>query len=74
LNERENQRYCHRLTDKGTRAALLFLLFHKRVCGPIANSLFHYRPCATLQPFSKIENAYYKADRAIQNVLDLIAA
>ncbi len=74
LIERENQRYCYRLTDKGTRAALLFVLFHKRVCGPIANSLFHHRPNETPKPLSKIENAYHKADRAIQNVLDLMAA
>jgi hypothetical protein len=35
--------YCYRLTDKSVKAALLFILFHKRVCGPLANSLFHHR-------------------------------
>lgn len=74
LIQREDQRYCYRLTDKGARAALLFVLFHKRVCGPLANSLFHHRPNETPQPLTKIEYAYHKADRAIQNVLDLIAA
>ncbi len=39
LMEREGRRYAYRLTDKGTRAALLFVLFHQRVCGPLANSL-----------------------------------
>ena len=29
---------------KGTRTALLFVLFHQRVCGPLANSLFHDAP------------------------------
>lgn len=71
---REAQRYCYRLTPKGARAALLFVLFHKRVCGPLANSLFHHRPSETPKPFTKIERAYHKADRAIQSVLDMVAA
>jgi hypothetical protein len=65
-------RYC--LTDKGTKAALLFILFHKRVCGPLANSLFHHRPDEALKPASKIETAYHKADHAIQQILQLLAA
>jgi hypothetical protein len=66
--------YSYRLTDKGTKAALMFILFHKRVCGPLANSLFHHRPDQALQPVSKVETAYHKADHAIQQVLDLLAA
>jgi hypothetical protein len=62
-------------SDKGTKAALMFILFHKRVCGPLANSLFHHRPDEALKPPpSKVETAYHKADRAIQQVLDLLAA
>jgi hypothetical protein len=34
LLERDGRRYAYRLTDKGTRSALLFVLFHRRVCGP----------------------------------------
>jgi hypothetical protein len=74
LLERCGGRYLYRLTDKGTKAALMFVLFHKRVCGPLANSLFHHRPEETLKPASKIETAYHKADQAIQQVLDLLAA
>jgi hypothetical protein len=59
---------------KGTKAALLFTLFHKRVCGPLANSLFHHQPDAAMKPASKIEAAYHKADRAIQQVLNHLAA
>jgi hypothetical protein len=51
----------------------MFILFHKPVCGPLANSLFQHRPDEALKPASKIETAYYKADRAIQQVLDLLA-
>jgi hypothetical protein len=72
--ERIGRAYCYRLTDKGVKAALMFILFHKRVRGPLANSLFHHRPDEKLKPASKVETAYYKADRAIQQVLDLLAA
>jgi hypothetical protein len=74
LLERIGRGYRYRLTDKGIKAALMFILFHKRVCGPLANSLFHHRPDEALKPASKVETAYYKADRAIQQVLDLLAA
>ena len=74
LLERHEKRYQYRLTEKGTKAALMFVLFHKRVCGPLVNSLFHHRPDETLKPASKIETAYHKADHAIQRVLDLLAA
>ena len=73
LLERDGRRYAYRLTPTGVRVALLFVLFHKRVCGPLANSLFARRP-PTTQPASKIEAAYHKADQSIQRVIDLLAA
>ena len=51
----------------------MFVLFHKRVCGPLANSLFDQRPNQQQQPGSKIEAAYHKADAAIQHILDQLA-
>ena len=74
LLERDGKRYCYRLTEKGKRVAAMFVLFHKRVCGPLANSLFHHRPEKVSQPPAKIEAAYHKADDAIQNLIDLLAA
>ena len=74
LLQRDGRRYAYRLTDKGTRAALLFVLFHKRVCGPLANSLFHRPPTQTATPLSKIEAAYYKADRSLDQIIQLLAA
>jgi hypothetical protein len=50
LLERTGRAYCYRLTDKTVKAALMFNLFHKRVCGPLANSLFHHRPDENLKP------------------------
>jgi hypothetical protein len=74
LLERCGQSYAYRLTSKGTKVALLFILFHKRVCGPLASSLFQRRPDPQAQPPSKIEAAYHRADQAIENVLQLLAA
>src|SRR3954453_2845571 len=38
LLQRDGSRYAYRLTTKGVHVALLFLFFHKRLCGPLANS------------------------------------
>jgi len=43
----------------------MFVLFHQRICGPLANSLFHHRPQKTAKEPAKIEAAYPKADDAI---------
>ncbi len=38
LIERDGSRYAYRVSPKGVQVALLFLFFHKRLCGPLANS------------------------------------
>jgi hypothetical protein len=74
LLERVGKHYAYRLTEKGARVAAMFVLFHKRICGPLANSLFHHRPTPSFPPPAKIETAYHKADAAIQNLIDQLAA
>jgi hypothetical protein len=74
LLERDGSRYAYRLTAKGLQVALLFLFFHKRLCGPLANSRFHHKPDPEHRPNSKLETAYHKADKAIQDIVDLLAA
>ena len=74
LLERDGTHYAYRLTTKGVDVALLFLFFHKRLCGPLANSLFHHQPDAQRRPDSRLEAAYHRADAAIQKVVDLLAA
>jgi hypothetical protein len=74
LLQRDGSRYAYRLTPKGVQVALLFLFFHKRLCGPLANSGFHHRPDPQHQPASKLEAAYHRADKAIQQIIDLLAA
>jgi hypothetical protein len=74
LLERDASRYAYRLTAKGVQVALLFLFFHKQLCGPLANSRFHHQPNPSHKPASRLEIAYHKADNAIQQILDLLAA
>jgi hypothetical protein len=74
LLERDGSRYAYRLTAKGVQVALLFLFFHKRLCGPLANSRFHHQPHFRNAPESMLEAAYHKADKAIQNIVNLLAA
>jgi hypothetical protein len=74
LLERDDRRYAYRLTTKGIAVALLFLFFHKRLCGPLANSRFHHKPDPQHRPDSKLEAAYYKADKAIENIVNLLQA
>ena len=74
LLERDGRRYAYRLSAKGLQVALLFLFFHKRLCGPLANSRFHHKPDPEHSPKSKLEAAYHKADKAIQDIVELLAA
>ena len=74
LLERDGSRYAYRLTTKGVDVALLFLFFHKRLCGPLANSRFHHQPDPACKPNSKLEAAYHKADQAIENIVNLLKA
>ena len=74
LVQRDGKRYAYRLTAKGTKVALLFVLFHKQLCGPLAHSLFHHQPNAQFRPQSKLETAYYKADASIRNIIELLEA
>jgi hypothetical protein len=74
LLQRDERRYAYRLTAKGIDVALLFLFFHKRLCGPLANSRFHHKPDPENRPNSKLEAAYHKADKAIENIVNLLKA
>ena len=74
LIERDGKRYAYRLTEKGVKVALTFVLFHQKLCGPLANSLFHHKPDPQHQPNSKLAAAYHHADKAIENIVKLLAA
>jgi len=66
--------YAYRLTTKGVDVALLFLFFHQRLCGPLANRRFHHKPDPAERPNSKLEAAYHKADKAIEYIVNLLQA
>ncbi len=74
LIERNGNHYCYRLTKKGAKVAAMFVLFHKRLFGPLANSLFHHRPNKHYVIDSKLEKAYHKADESINKIVQLLAA
>jgi len=74
LLERDGRRYAYRLTDKGVKVAVLFVLFHQRLCGPLAHSLFRHRPDPTLVPNTKLEAAFHKADSSIHQIIELLEA
>jgi len=75
LLERPAGQYRYRLTEKGQRVAILFLLFHQRLCGPLAGSHFDHQPDADHQPrIGRLERAYYKADAAINDIVRLLRA
>ena len=74
LLARDGKRYAYRLTEKGAKVALLFILFHKQLCGPLANSLFHHQTATAPRPNSKLETAFHKADHSIQSIIQLLQA
>jgi len=71
---RTGNHYRYMLTDKGINVCLMFVLFHKRVCGPVAHSLFTHKPSHSYTHDSILEKSYHQADRCIQKIIDLLAA
>jgi len=44
LLARDGKRYAYRLTGKGTKVSLLFIIIHKRLCGRLQTSSFTIGP------------------------------
>jgi ribonuclease HIII len=74
LIHRNGRQYSYLLTEKGVKVGTMFVLFHKRLCGPLANSLFVHRPNRHFITNSKLEKAYHKADDYIDKINELLAA
>jgi hypothetical protein len=60
--------------SRAPKVSLTFVLFHQRLCGPLANSLFHHQPNSDDRPNGKLETAYHKADASIRNIIQLLEA
>ena len=54
--------------------AVLFVLFHQRLCGPLAHSLFRHQPHGTHLPNAQLEVAFHKADDSIRQIIELLDA
>jgi len=74
LVERDGKHYAYRLTDKGVKVAVLFVLFHQRLCGPLAHSLFQHRPDRTPVANTKLEAAFHNADDSIRQIIEVLEA
>ena len=72
--ERIGKSYRYRLTESGKKVCLSFVLFHKKLHGPIANSMFNFKPNANIIVNSKFERAYRRIDKEIDKLLRLMAA
>ena len=74
LIERNGRHYSYFLTEQGVKVAVIFFLFHKRLCGPLSNSLFKHRPDPNIAVESELERALNQADKSITQIIDLLAA
>ena len=74
LIQRNGRQYSYVLTEKGVKVSTMFVLFHKRLCGPLANSLFQHQPNKCFVTSSKLEKAYHKADDYITKITEILAA
>jgi hypothetical protein len=74
LIERIPHSHAYRFTAKGQKLAILLVQLRKRVYGPIAFGVLRHRPDPEHMPDSDFERAYQKVDRAIDEVLELMAA
>jgi hypothetical protein len=73
LLEHDGFRYAYRQT-KGIQVALLFLFFHKRLCGPHAKQPLSITFRTLPEPRANSKLPYHKADMAIQDIVELLAA
>jgi len=74
LIERIGVSYRYRLTDYGIKNSLTMVLFHNKIYGPIAGSLFIFKPDQSTDTVSELEKTYRKIDRDIDHLISLMAA
>jgi hypothetical protein len=74
LIERVPKSYAYRFTDKGAKLSILLVQLRKRLYGPLAFGLFRRRPHPDLIPDSRLEKAYLKVEKAVDETIALMAA
>jgi hypothetical protein len=74
LIERVPKSYAYRFTPKGTKLSILLIQLRKRIYGPLGFGLFRTRPNPQYIPDSRFEKAYLKVEKAMDDVIALMAA
>lgn len=74
LIERVPKSYAYRFTDKGAKLSILLVQLRKRLYGPLAFGLFRSRPNPDFMPDSRLEKAYLKVEKAMNETIALMAA
>ena len=74
LLERDGTRYAYRLTRRELRSRYCFCSSTSAYVVPLANSRFHHQPDPQHRPDSRLEAAYHRADKAIEDIVGLLAA
>jgi len=74
LIERIPGTYCYRYTSSGQKRAILLIQIRNRIYGPLAYGLLRHRPAQDHAPDSPFERAYYKIEKAVDELIELMAA
>lgn len=74
LIERIPHTYYYRLHSNGLKQALLLVQLRRRIYGPLAFGLLRHRPDPLYSPDSHFERAYFKVEKAVDELIDLMAA
>ena len=74
LIERFPHTYCYRLTSSGLKQAILLVQLRRRIYGPLSYGLLRHRPNQQHSPDSQFERAYFKVEKAVDELIDLLAA
>jgi hypothetical protein len=74
LIERIPGTYYYRYTPSGQKAAILLIQIRNRIYGPLAYGLLRHRPNQDHAPDSQFERAYFKIEKAVDELIELMAA
>jgi hypothetical protein len=74
LIERIPHTYYYRLSSSGQKQVILLVQFRRRIYGPLAFGLLRHRPNPQHSPDSQFECAYFKVEKAIDELIALMAA
>jgi hypothetical protein len=74
LIQRIPHTYYYRLSSPGLKQVILLVQLRRRIYGPLAFGLLRHRPDPQHSPDSPFERAYFKVEKAIDELIDSMAA